>query len=73
MNDAVMNKKQGDQMQFSPENRVKENGFITLVNSSYRWMDSVIKWGNRFISSIRNIFICIKMCIMLQRKKTELR
>ena len=39
-------------------------------NRSYQSMDCVIKWGNRFINSIRIFFICLKMFIMQQRKKS---
>ena len=56
-------------MQFSPEKRPeKENEFITLIKSSYYWMDFVIKRGNRFINSTRNFFICLKIFIIQQRK-----
>ena len=63
-------------MQFSLEKRLeKENGFITLLaNPSYQSMGCVINWGNRFINSTRNFFICLKMFIMEQRKhRAEMR
>ena len=41
LNHALVNKKQGDQMQFS------------LEKPSYQSMDCVIKWGNRLSNSIR--------------------
>ena len=59
-------------MQFSLEkNQKKENELITLlVNPSYQFMDCVAKRGNRFIDSISNVFICLKMFI-IQREKTD--
>ena len=54
---------------FFRKNKKNENGFITLfVNRSYQSMDCVIKWGNRFINSTSNLFICLKMFIMQRRK-----
>ena len=38
-------------------------------NPSYQLMDSVIKWGIRFINSIKNFFIFLKIFIIQQRKK----
>ena len=49
VNNVVMNKKQGDQMQFSPEKRLEKRKWIhhsSFVSSSYQPMDCVIKWGN---------------------------
>ena len=39
-----MSKKQGDQIHFYQEKARKKNQCITLVNSSYRSMNCVIKW-----------------------------
>ena len=36
---------------------------------SYQSIDCAMKWANRFISSPRNFFICLKMLIKQQRKK----
>ena len=64
-----MSKKEGDQMQFSIEKRLGKK--MNSPNPSYQSMDCVIKWVIRFINSIRNFFICFKMCIMQQRKNSR--
>ena len=60
LNHAVMNKKQGDQMQFSKTRKKK----MDSSNPSYQSMHCIMKWRNRFISSIRIFFICFKILIM---------
>ena len=64
-----MSKKEGDQMQFSIEKRLgKKNEFTQPIIPVDGF---VIKWVIRFINSIRNFFICFKMCIMQQRKNSR--
>ena len=63
-----MNKNQVDQMQFSLEKRPRKKK-MNSSNPSYL-MDCVIKWGIRFINSIKNFFVCLKMFIMKQRKNS---
>ena len=57
-------------MQFSlqKKDQKKESEFVQSQS-----MDCVIKWGIRFINSIRNFFICLKMFIMQQRNTAEMR
>ena len=62
-----MNKKQGDQMQFSLRKKTRKKK-MNSSNPSYQSMDCVIKWGNWFIISIRIFFICLKPFIMQLRK-----
>ena len=50
-------------MQLSVERRLDSS------NPSYSSMDCVIKWSNRFISSIRTFFIGPKVFIMQERKE----
>ena len=52
-------------MQLSVERRLDSS------NPSYSSMDCVIKWSNRFISSIRTFFIGPKVFIMQERKVAE--
>ena len=55
-----MNKKQGDQMQFFPERRIEKRKQIHSLLSTYHSriaMECVLKWGNRFINSIRNFLM----------------
>ena len=75
MNHTVINKKQGDQIGFFPEKMLEKMKWIhysSLVNSSYRLMDCVVKWGNRFINSTRNFLICLKMLSCNGEKTIEL-
>ena len=62
-NHAVINKKQGDQMQFSIKKKMGSS------NPLYQSVDCVIKWGNRFINSIRISFICLMKCLSCNREK----
>ena len=34
-------------------------------------MDCVMKWGNRFINSIRNFFICLKVFSIGEKKASD--
>ena len=63
-----MNKKQGDQMQFPLEKRLeKENEFIQPIIPVE--MDFIMKWGIRFINSVRDFFICLEIFIMQDHHK----
>ena len=62
-NHAVINKKQGDQMQFSIKKKMGSS------NPLCQSVDCVIKWGNRFINSIRISFICLMKCLSCNREK----
>ena len=67
-NHAVINKKQGDQMQFSLRKK-KRKKKMGSSNPLYQSVDCVIKWGNRFINSIRISFICLMKCLSCNRGK----
>ena len=64
-----MNKKQGDQMQFSLEKKTRKKK-MNSANPSYQSMDSAIKLDIQLINSIRDFFICPTMFIMKQRKNS---
>ena len=51
-----MNKKQGDEMQFSLEKKNNRKKKMDSSNPSYQSMDFVIKWGDRFSNSIGIFF-----------------
>ena len=63
-----MNKKQGDQMQFSLEERLEKRNWIHPTHFTSRG----IVLQNQFINSTRNSFICLKM-FSCNGEKTELR
>ena len=52
LNHAVMNKRQGYEMQFSLRKKTRKKK-MDSYNPSYQSMDCVIKWEDRFINSIR--------------------
>ena len=51
-----MNKKQGDQMQFSLERKKTRKKKMDSSNPSYKTMDCVIKLRDRFSNSFKNFF-----------------
>ena len=51
-----MNKKQGDEMQFSLEKKNNRKKKMDSSNPSYQSMDFVIKWVDRFSNSIGIFF-----------------
>ena len=55
-------------MQFSLEKEDQKKD-MDSSNPPYQSMVCGIKWRNRFISSIRIFFICLKMFIMQQKKQ----
>ena len=63
LNDAVMNRKQGNQIHISPKkkNKKKENGFIALAKSSYQSIDCIMKRGKSIHQFYKKFFICLKM------------
>ena len=64
LNHTVMNKKQGDQMQFSLEKKTKKKK-MNSSNPPYQAMDCVIKWGNRL-----EMFSFVSKCLSYNREKT---
>ena len=68
LNHAIMNKKQGDQMQFSPEKRLEKKMDSYSCQLIVPVIDNVIKWCNQIINFTRNLFIRLKIFIMRQRK-----
>ena len=58
-------------MQFSLEKRLEKKK-LDSSNPFFQSMDCVTEWGNRFINSKRNSFICLKM-FSCNGEKTELR
>ena len=67
LNHFVINKKQGDQRQFSQEKRLEKRKRIHHSCQPIIPVDGlycVKKYGNRFIDSARNFFICLKMFII---------
>ena len=50
-------------MQFSIKKKMGSS------NPLYQSVDCVIKWGNRFINSIRISFICLMKCLSCNREK----
>ena len=52
LNHAVMNKRQGDEMQFFLRKKTRKKK-MDSSNPSYQSMDCVIKLGGRFINPIR--------------------
>ena len=52
LNHAVMDKRQGGEMQFSLRKNTRKKK-MDSSNPFYESMDCVIKWGDQFINSIR--------------------